>query len=900
MLFRSSPGGSISPVGDTIVDEGSTRNFAITPDAGYVVNDVLVDGTSVGATTSYTFTTVSANHTISATFREATVSNTYCLIPPFVASPVPPNVMLMLSVETPMQGAANPTVTCSGTPSSTSFTCSSTSGGCGNGALGCYDNTRTYYGYFETGKCYTYSGSGSTGLFTPSGAATNHQCGGTAWSGNFLNWSTMLAVDAFRKAFTGGNRAVDTATETVILAARHQSSWFPETVRIDNSELYTPYSGTRYLKRSGLGSGFAICNAGQTNCTVGVAGSGEAIWPTAGANTQAVFSLRIKACDTTGGLESRCNPTTNKPEGTIQKYMNQMRYGLISYAADNDQTRDGGVLRAPMKWVAPTIGHGMQYHDASGAVVTCNVAGGCENPEREVETNGTFRNNPDGASGANSGIVNYINKFAYTSGYKSHDPMGEMYYEVVRYFKNLTPSVNKYCSGLTDFSAGYADGFAFYCNSNKTNKWGWRDPAIYSCSQNYVIAVNDANPWLDKRVPGSAFTGSYGGTAGGGNDYCGSSQGACDSDFLDDATPVNVLDWTNKVGDYQGLTPGNLKVGCVWTSGRNCYTAYNAGSSPFTGMNSSQLKNVTELGKVIGTHPSAGKENSYNVSGLAYYAHMTDLRPNLAGKNNLTTYMIDTQEPQSDMLVGPLNMLYLAAKFGGFEDKDSNGRPYRHNSCGGVSASPDPLCSEWDEDNDGYPDTYFFASEASKVESSLAKAFASMLKRVSSGTAASILSNSQGTGANILQAVFFPQKNFDSQTSVNWIGEIQNLWYYIDPLLSNSTIREDTDFAETTPDHILDLRDDYITRFYFDSNTSQTMVELLRDVNGDSTLLTSQGTQISDNVNSIWRAGKSLWQRNLSSDPRTIKTTTNGSSLINFATANATTLRPYQIGRAHV
>ena len=215
------PNGTISPIGAVIVDSGSSRNFSITGDLGFRVSDVLIDGTSIGAVTSYTFMNVSADHTISVTFEAAALPSTYCAIPPFIASPAPPSVMLMLSVEAPMEGAANPTVTCTGKPSSTSYACSSS-------GLGTYDNAREYYGYFDSGKCYTYSGSGATGLFTPSGAATNHQCpAGTAWSGNMLNWSTTLAVDAFRKAFTGGNRTVDTTSSTILLAAVNDGSWFP-------------------------------------------------------------------------------------------------------------------------------------------------------------------------------------------------------------------------------------------------------------------------------------------------------------------------------------------------------------------------------------------------------------------------------------------------------------------------------------------------------------------------------------------------------------------------------------------------------------------------------------------------------------------------------------------------
>src|SRR5207247_1909827 len=60
--------GAISPAGTTSLDCGSNQTFTITPDACYHVADVLVDGVSVGAVSSYTFTNVTANHTIAATF----------------------------------------------------------------------------------------------------------------------------------------------------------------------------------------------------------------------------------------------------------------------------------------------------------------------------------------------------------------------------------------------------------------------------------------------------------------------------------------------------------------------------------------------------------------------------------------------------------------------------------------------------------------------------------------------------------------------------------------------------------------------------------------------------------------------------------------------------------------
>ena len=62
-------GGGISPDGRVRVSRGSDKTFRITPDAGYEIADVLVDGESVGAVSRYTFETVRKNHTIEAEFR---------------------------------------------------------------------------------------------------------------------------------------------------------------------------------------------------------------------------------------------------------------------------------------------------------------------------------------------------------------------------------------------------------------------------------------------------------------------------------------------------------------------------------------------------------------------------------------------------------------------------------------------------------------------------------------------------------------------------------------------------------------------------------------------------------------------------------------------------------------
>ncbi|PIP15685.1 MAG: hypothetical protein COX46_05240, partial [bacterium (Candidatus Ratteibacteria) CG23_combo_of_CG06-09_8_20_14_all_48_7] len=60
--------GVISPSGAVLVPVGGTSTLTITPSDGYHIEDVLVDGSSVDTVTSYIFTEVSSDHTISATF----------------------------------------------------------------------------------------------------------------------------------------------------------------------------------------------------------------------------------------------------------------------------------------------------------------------------------------------------------------------------------------------------------------------------------------------------------------------------------------------------------------------------------------------------------------------------------------------------------------------------------------------------------------------------------------------------------------------------------------------------------------------------------------------------------------------------------------------------------------
>lgn len=63
-------GGKIAPTGATKVYKGTSKAFTITPNDGYHVDSLTVDGTAVDVVTEYTFSDVTANHTIAVTFAK--------------------------------------------------------------------------------------------------------------------------------------------------------------------------------------------------------------------------------------------------------------------------------------------------------------------------------------------------------------------------------------------------------------------------------------------------------------------------------------------------------------------------------------------------------------------------------------------------------------------------------------------------------------------------------------------------------------------------------------------------------------------------------------------------------------------------------------------------------------
>ncbi len=185
-------------------------------------------------------------------------------------------------------------------------------------------------------------------------------------------------------------------------------------------------------------------------------------------------------------------------------------------------------------------------------------------------------------------------------------------------------------------------------------------------------------------------------------------------------------------------------------------------------------------------------------------------------------------------------------------------------NCGkGSSCTPlPPSHPTWDKidmegnpNPDGIPDTFFTAEDAVVIKNQMVKIVIDILRRVSAGTAVSILASGEGQGANLLQAVFYPQRSLGvNNTDISWTGTIQNLWYYLDPFFNLSTIREDTDKDKT-----LHLVNDYITNIYFDHSSGKTLASLCEDTDGDGDCDIPKPTINFEELRNLWDAGKNLF-----------------------------------------
>ena len=72
--------GAVSPAGDVLVKKGNSRTITITPDEGYAIAAVTVDGVDLGPISYYTFERVGVDHTIAASFVPASAAGQQTLL----------------------------------------------------------------------------------------------------------------------------------------------------------------------------------------------------------------------------------------------------------------------------------------------------------------------------------------------------------------------------------------------------------------------------------------------------------------------------------------------------------------------------------------------------------------------------------------------------------------------------------------------------------------------------------------------------------------------------------------------------------------------------------------------------------------------------------------------------
>jgi type IV pilus assembly protein PilY1 len=643
---------------------------------------------------------------------------------------VHPNVLLSLSVEFPTAGIAY------------------------RGDNGTYNRNVEYIGYFNPAKCYVYNGGNrnlsSTGYFRihKSADSATRECGGDSFSGNFMNWATSSAIDVLRYALTGGDRVIDTPTQTVLQRAVLRDSeknnfyahgtYFPrrkviatsntsapnQVTPFNTSTLYVVSCRNRILfsdTSSGLvGNKDADSKVAGSFCTSVYDGTGV---PPADAVDKKLgeYLARVEVCDGKEGAEriDLCQKYANgyKPVGVLQRKSEKVRVAAMSYLLDDAEKRYGGVLRAPMKYL------GSKKIEAPGFLASAN-----DRLEWNPDT-GVFYSNPEDPVDRNStvvrsGVISYLNKFGDTGVYKTFDPVGELFYEGIRYLQGKSPTPE----AVTNVTDAMKDRFPVID--------AWVDPVIASCQQNHILSIADVNTHWDRYVPGNDRV-----TYGAGSDAFDKAR-AADLAVAGKTPGLDVKVWTKKVGDMEVDAGG----------------AY-ANLAKSVGMTDLHNKDT-----------GSGGHGTYYMAGLAYWANTNDIR--LDKPTRVKTFAIDVDEGGNGLIDGNTrtikprdSQLYLAAKYGGFDDRNNDGNPFITLAADGKTIVKGSN-AEWDNGN-GVPSNYFLASQPREMINSIRKIFDTI--GAASGTIAAV--SVSGTKMSS-DGAFVYQPGFESS---KWSGKLQKL-----------------------------------------------------------------------------------------------------------------------------
>jgi len=648
----------------------------------------------------------------------------------FSAPPlVKPNMVLDLSVELPTTGAAYR-----------------------NEA---FDIRKTYIGYWDPMGCYDYSS--AKGYFERAASATvstGQIVCSNKWSGNMLNWAASSAIDMLRYAMTGGDRFIDDEDSTVLQRAVLRADFynhkerFPARHLTGNLRRLTPLVAEGVVENGGT---IHIANCDE-RVFIGSASAGNCSAP--GANQQfgpgkqsAPYFARVQVCDSIEGAlrNDLCQKYPNgkyKPVGSIQRHAEKMRFAAFGYLMGQDNARYGGVLRAPMKFVGPKA-------ESARLQKVVNEA-----PEWDENT-GIFLADPLKSPQRSSGVVNYVNKFGRTDApgnYKSLDPVGELYYESLRYLQGQAPTPGA-SNGASDVAL---DGFPIY---NQTEKWGagkqsaW-DPVSASCQRNYVLVIGDQNSHHDQSLPGLTTDGLDG--------WAGVRH--------PNGSEPDTAYWSRIVGAFE---EGNETVTYPDPSGgRQRSTRGNSGGPRshvyVQGSNSDALRNGAQIASSNFSSLETGADRgSLGWAALAYWANTQKIRDDHPAVR-VKTFTIDVNEGGDGTVRAPQrgSSFYLAAKYGGFDDRNNDGNPFV--TARGSDGPEYSSNTEWQTgfDDDGYPKPsgYFLGGRPEEMIGGIRKIFAnagSAAGSFSGGAVSSSLVASNGS------TVYVPQMD-----SARWSGSV--------------------------------------------------------------------------------------------------------------------------------
>jgi len=796
--------------------------------------------------------------------------NDYCAIPPFLSQSIPPSVLIVMDNSLSM---------------------------CGQAYAGSYNTSLfsngLYYGYFDGSKKYQYTGNNrweETALAMTSGTVANPIA-----SGSLLNWATMLRVEVAKKLLIGGkaNPRSPSAGITVKLdgeTACGALGVFSKDLDTSAGNLIYPFVGNyRFTRTNGDDltitpiSGGADTFYTRPNSDISVP-SGWSEYPVVGAM---IAYTKVDETPPDEDVTYIQNNNTIDPVIVGYNYTQAEPAGVITVTVKvrakkiaSGQTRNIiGVLRVDgvnydsttssldtsysvysFTWdsnpvtAAPWTWAQIKGIDASGNIQGFGVRAGGNYANRNpritqlyldvsvaVPTGGPYNTIIDQGMVKAEGIIDTLTDdvrfgLAYyassNNGAKIDTYVGfGMPTNMITSIHNMTPSTwTPLAESLYEMTRYFSQEDPYYSNS----------PADYSKGAGGANIIRDPY-WYKFTDLDSSLTDMY---------------VPCAKSF--------VLFLTDGESSNDQNIPGSGSGACSLTNIKGC-SVYG------------DLPDTRYAGTAVGTtYPLPGQGTDYMID-VAYWARTNDMRPgpetdvpttwrqSLPGTQNVITYPVYMFGTGSTLLKD-------TAIYGGFNDLNGNNKP----DCTTIPAE----CYR-DTDGDGViesngqdnPATYYEGDDGYSLETNIKNAINDILKRSSSGTAASVLASGEGSGANLLQALFFPKRTFET-TDLSWLGYLKNLWYYIDPFLNNSTIMDD--FSGGTPDKTLNTANDCTIAF----TTVSGNVKVIKGGACASEMIDV------DDMDVLWEAGKLLHSR--APSDRTIYSTTNGTSITPFTTpANA-------------